>query len=218
MDNKDYIRDLFKKTLEKYIISEEIKQKNPIGKGRDHIVYDYHADPSKVIKIAWDNPKTSRPMAWDGNGNVVSKDYTKLDPKHIEMFIEHPNLFPKVFKFTDKYAIIEKLDIKKTEQEENKLANQLKPYINGDEIYDSVSFKIYIMLTDKWSLKRGEYVNLIKKMYEAGEDLTLLFKYVRFFKQIIDEIGVLNNKPRFVDVRKENLGYDKKNNLKLLDF
>jgi hypothetical protein len=74
------------------------------------------------------------------------------------------------------------------------------------------------MLTDKWDLKRGDYVNLVKKMHEAGEDLTLFFKYVEFFKEIIDEIGVLNNKTRFIDVRKANLGYDKENNLKLLDY
>jgi len=39
--------------LKEEIIKEELKQKQKIGYGKDHVVYDMLSDPSKVIKIAW---------------------------------------------------------------------------------------------------------------------------------------------------------------------
>lgn len=216
--HKEIVKQLILEALESYLTSEENKR-TPIGKGKDHIVYDYHGDPSKVIKVAWDNPDaTNRQIAYDTSGNIVSKDRTKLDPKHIATFTKYPDLFPEVFKFTDKYAVIEKLDTERVQKEEKQLLDQLKPYINTAQIFDSVALQIYIWLTDKRSISREELPKLLIKMEEAGENLVLFKKYINFINKVVKTIDVSNTKSKFIDVRAANIGYDKKNKLKLLDF
>jgi hypothetical protein len=53
-------------------------------------------------------------------------------------------------------------------------------------------------------------------MKSAGEDLTLLGKYVSLFKKL--KTTVARSSYYGVDVTVHNLGYDNEGNLKLLDF
>jgi hypothetical protein len=53
-------------------------------------------------------------------------------------------------------------------------------------------------------------------MKKAGEDLTLLERYVTLFKKLKNTVG--RSTYYGVDVTANNLGYDNEGNLKLLDF
>ena len=84
-------------------ILKEITFKEPIGQGSEHIIYPYSKDPNKVIKTFDPDEKES-----------INKD-------QITTFQKHPDIFPIVYKVTDKYAILEKLNTKKVIDELEKL-------------------------------------------------------------------------------------------------
>lgn len=190
-------------------IVEELRKKTKIGQGKDHVVYDFEHDPTKVIKVAWGTDSGGN--RYDTN---TKKTIVDFDPNHIKMFKKYPNLFAKVYKETNRYAIIEKLDVKSVREDEKELFNQISPY----NFYDLQYMKEHNAInTLYWNItnRKGFLVSLIKKLEKNSEDLTLLNKYINLFKEINK---TLKRIVRSVDVGSYNLGYDKDKNLKLLDF
>lgn len=190
-------------------INEDLRLKEPIGMGKDHQVFDYEADPTKVIKVAWG--------AKDGENRFdpnAEKIQTNLDPNHIRIFTKYPNIFPKVFKATDRYAIIEKLNPAPVLDDEKKIFQQLSKYnfstLRYMKEYDAVS-SLYWNITNR----SGFLISMLKKLTSAGEDLTILNKYLTLFKQIN---STLKRAVGNVDVGTNNMGYDQQGNVKLLDF
>ena len=84
-------------------ILKEITFKEPIGQGSEHIIYPYSKDPNKVIKTFDPDERES------------------IDKDQITTFQKHPDIFPIVYKVTDKYAILDKLNTKKVIDELEKL-------------------------------------------------------------------------------------------------
>ena len=104
-----------------------VTNKEMLGKGKDHVVYDYKSDPTKVIKSAWGVDKGQYKYGAESNRHLVD-----LNSDHIEIFLKYPNLFPKVYKYNNRYAIIEKLDTSKVYQDQKDLYEQLIQY---DEVF-----------------------------------------------------------------------------------
>ena len=84
-------------------ILKEITLKEPIGQGSEHVIYPYSKDPNKIIKTFDPDERES-----------INKD-------QITTFQNHPDIFPIVYKVTDKYAVLEKLNTKKAIDELEKL-------------------------------------------------------------------------------------------------
>jgi len=189
-------------------LNEEIRKKFPMGAGKEHHIYDFEKDPSKIIKTAY------------GGENWMMTPFEKryqtdLDPEHIRMFQKYPNIFPKVYKATNRYAVIEKLDTERIKQDDKELYDLLSPLGSGDLDYfneDNAIGRLYWVLTNRsGSLKRIE-----KKLINSGADPSLFNKYIELFKQINGTLKRAAQKN--IDVGDYNLGYDSQGNVKLLDF
>ena len=100
-------------------ILKEITLKEPIGQGSEHIIYPYSKDPNKVIKT-FDSDETE-----------------SINKNQITTFQNHPDIFPIVYKVTDKYAVLEKLNTKKAIDELEKLAQFLKEENNLIAVSDN---------------------------------------------------------------------------------
>jgi|APGre2960657423_1045063.scaffolds.fasta_scaffold02667_5 hypothetical protein len=186
-----------------------VTNKEMLGKGKDHVVYDYKSDPTKVIKSAWGVNKGEYKYGDKSNQHIVD-----MNPDHIEVILKYPNLFPKVFKYNKRYAVIEKLDTSRVIQDQKELYNQLTKY---DDVFRNVVESDFISGL-YWTVTKvsGFIPKIIRKMKSAGEDLTLLGKYVSLFKKL--KTTVARSSYYGVDVTVHNLGYDNEGNLKLLDF
>jgi len=183
--------------------------KERIGSGKEHVVYDYKADPTKIIKSAWGVDKGQYKYGADSNQHLVN-----MNSDHIEIFIKYPNLFPKVFKYNQRYAVIEKLDTIRVIQDQKDLYNQLTKY---DDVFRNVVESDFISGL-YWTITKvsGFLPKVVRKMRKAGEDLSLLERYVTLFKKL--KTTVARSSYYGVDVTANNLGYDNEGNLKLIDF
>ena len=198
------------KTFEEFLFELNIRHKTEIGHGKEHRIFDYEKDPTKVMKVAWGTENGENP--YDPNTKKVVVD---LDPEHIDAFIKFPDIFAKVFKRTKRYTIIEKLETKKPKQDEKELFNLISKYNFSDFRFmteNSAINDFYWQITNRSGLLN----RMIKKMV-ANEDLTLFNLYVDLFRKI--NSGLKKHiKYKGIDVGSYNLGYDKEGNLKLLDF
>jgi hypothetical protein len=193
---KSLIKQLLRESLE-----EEIRHKTKLGGGKDHNVYDFEKDPTKVIKIS-----------------RYAQEYgDTLDPKHIQTFLKYPILFPKVYKYNDRYAVIEKLDTNQTKNDEEELFNIFSKYGFNDLQYmtkNSTTSDVY------WqSMNRAGLFNKIYKTVSSDETLnpeekSLVMRYLDFF--LLIKTTFRGNKS--LDMHSFNIGYDFEGNLKLLDF
>lgn len=197
------------KTFNEFV-NEEIRQKPMLGKGKEHHVFDFEKDPTKVIKVAWDTENGNR---YDSSSKRIITD---LDPEHIDMFVKFPDVFAKVFKRTKRYTIIEKLDTKRPKLEEKQLFDLVDkykfPYLEYIHDNDAINV-LYWQITHR----TGLLTKMIKKMTTNNEDLTLFNFYVDFFKKINGGLKKYFTR-KGIDVGSYNIGYDKDGNLKLLDF
>ena len=200
------------KSFIKQRLREAIIKKEPIGKGKDHIVYDFKKQPNKIIKIGYGSDGYK--YQWDGE-----KKQLPLDPKHIEMFNKYPNLFPQVYKSTNMYSIIEKLNVDKVKNDEKLIFNILNG-LNHEELNNMTKHNIIPNLFHELYVdsKNGDY--LLADIYTYISNLNnnekeLILKYVNFFKIIRKTLMQdINN----LDITANNIGYDKNDELKLLDF
>jgi hypothetical protein len=186
-----------------------VNNKEILGRGKEHVVYDYKSDPTKVIKSAWGVDKGQYKYGNDSNQHIVD-----MNPDHIDVILKYPDLFPKVFKYNKRYAIIEKLDTSRVIEDQKELYNQLTKY---DDVFKNVIENDFISGL-YWTVTKvsGFLPKIARKMRSAGEDLSLLEKYVRLFKKL--KTTVARYSYYGVDVTANNLGYDSEGNLKLLDF
>jgi len=196
------------------IIQEELKLKSPIGQGKDHIVYNYEGDPSKVVKVAWGSKDGNK---YSPNAELEQVD---LDSSHIDTFISNPDLFAKVHKVTSKYAILDKLetgDIISNEQRE--LYSLIEPLIDTLEDLDHINEnnainRLYWLMSNREGFKE----ELMRELITSGIFFSspLLQKYIDFLQRIIS--SPLGKSNKNLDVSDVNIGYDSEGLLKMLDF
>jgi hypothetical protein len=135
------------------------------------------------------------------------------------MFKKYPSLFPKVYKSTDMYSIIEKLDVDKVKNDEKLIFNILNG-LNHEELSNMTKHNIIPNLFHEFHVdsQNGNY--LLADIYTYISNLKngekeLILKYINFFKTIRKTLMQdIDN----LDITANNIGYDKNNELKLLDF
>lgn len=195
------------------VLLEEFKTKTPIGKGKEHNVYNYEGDPSKVIKVRFGKEGVNQ---YDFYSDVETKQLD-LDPNHIATFKNNPDLFPEVFKFTNRYAIIDKLNTKPIKAEQAELYKVLES-LNMEDLDHMTEHNAINRLYWVMSNRKGFAQKLMKKAFETGVFFAspLLQKYIDFTQRIIS--SPLGKKNKNLDVSDVNIGYDGKGGLKLLDF
>jgi len=191
-----------------------IRRKEPIGSGTVHNVYDFEKFKDKIIKTKYGDMRIV-------NGQLQRINSNKIDQKEIETFINNPNLFAKVYKVTERYAVIEKLDTKSflNDVQEKVAPAVVKTFIQNPE------------LSAEWTSKKPE--ELTSQDFDGAGMLNAFRNHKEFIK------GVLKNTPdrdfviellklintayneipkHVVDIHENNIGYDKEGNMKLLDF
>ena len=173
-----------------------IQQKDQLGSGQRSSVYPYNKDPEKIIKTVSDY-----------------EDDNEFDLEQIKIFQKHPDIFPLVYKVTDKYAILEKLNVGKAydemvslELQVQKTNNVLSKFMQDEKYeYDDLAGVLYNFLKE---YPESE----LNSLYSKIKDSNKLKTWVSLIKKAIN---LINND---LDIHGEQFGYSKDDKLKLLDF
>ena len=191
-------------------ILKEITFKTPIGQGSEHIIYPYSKDPNKIIKT-FDPDETES----------INKD-------QITTFQKHPDIFPIIYKVTDKYAVLEKLNTEKAIDELEKLQTEFfnlkwrdekkrKYSILLDELMEDDNLEDYDFIGLLYHLFQNTSSSSLKKELTTLLSLTsnpdILKKYIDFLTKVTSKINQTE-----LDIHSEQFGYDSKENIKLLDI
>lgn len=196
MSKKFYITEERLVSFLKKNIFEEISKKEQFARGMEHIIYPMKSDPTKLIKVG----KTSDVAEW----SVI--------------FENNPDLFPKVYKFgvmKDKkgmaYAIVERMDTKKFENNWNDLQNDLELLGVIDQDENQSLTDVYMELAIKSDL--SELDDIGNKLHENNMDSAGFYDKLKDLIFRADEAigGVM-------DVHKYNFGYDNDGNIKFIDI
>ena len=173
----------------------KIEPKQKLGNGAFHDVYPYKNDDTKVIKkIRNHKNDLQNPKSW------------------FNIFKKHPDIFPIIYKVTDTYVIVEKLDSKRANQELSILRNDIlrnassiSDELEEDDITTSEFLYKYV-IRDK---------EVVKSLNTKLENKIIFKNWVKCLSKIY-----VNSKSfsTFVDVNDENFGYDIKGKLKMLDI
>ena len=191
-------------------ILKEITFKTPIGQGSEHIIYPYSKDPNKVIKT-FDPDETE-----------------SINKNQITTFQKHPDIFPIVYKVTDKYAVLEKLNTEKAINELEKLQTEffnlkwrsekkrkysiLLDDLMGDNNLEGLDFigLLYYLFQNTSSSSLKKELNTLLSLTQNPD---LLKKWIDFLIKVSSIIGKTK-----LDIHTEQFGYDPKGNIKLLDI
>ena len=191
-------------------ILKEITLKEPIGQGSEHVIYPYSKDPNKIIKTFDPDERES-----------INKD-------QITTFQNHPDIFPIVYKVTDKYAVLEKLNTKKAIDELEKLETEFfnlkwrdekkrKYSILLDDLMEDDNLEDYDFIGLLYHLFQNTSSSSLKKELNTLLSLTsnpdLLKKWIDFLIKLPSIIGKTE-----LDIHAEQFGYDSEENIKLLDI
>jgi hypothetical protein len=194
-----------------------IQQKQPIGKGDEGEVYDLQTSSDKIVKI-------------------YTSEYINPKDKETQYKImsENPKFFVKIYKYTPKYVIMEK--IKTPVPNIDKLQKFINDevginFVRGGKYPQDTSASalhnvysqdvvsgIYKEIKDRKINESSLYMFILKKIKELGQkDLEVLllniFNFINgFYKTLLD----LNSYS--LDIHRNNLGVDKQGNLKLFDI
>jgi len=186
-----------------------VSGKEPIGQGSQHIIYPHSKDPNKVIK-------TFDPSEGES-----------INIEQIDTFQKYPNIFPKVYKVTDKYAVLEKLDVNQAITELEKLeieffnlkwrSNKKRKYsillddvMEDDNLEDNdFIYKLHYLIKNNPSSLKSE----LNTLYSLTQNPELLKKWVDFLLQIVSIFG-----KKDLDIHAEQFGYTPEGQIKLLDI
>ena len=191
-----------------------IRRKEPIGSGTVHKVYDFEKFGDKIIKTKYGDIEFT-------NGRLERINTNKIDQREIETFINNPDLFAKVYKVTERYAVIEKLDTKTflNDVQEKVAPAVVRTFIQKPE------------LAAEWTSKKPE--ELTSQDFDGAGMLNAFRNHKEFIKGVLKntpdrslviELLKLINKSynnihkHVIDIHENNIGYDKEGNMKLLDF
>lgn len=191
------------------------REKKILGQGQDHIVYDMETLPNTIIKI-------KKPKGYDSlSFEIYRGDYKRC-----------PNLMAKLYKMTDTYLLIEKLDNKKVKEEvkymkdlifkHKEIANMFnyKDSTTTKYNFDNYDFIYNIANTLPYAHTVKENPN--KNHFKNIETILKLLKPIDnkcsdLLKKYIDFIWLCKENYICRDIDANNIGYDLNGNLKCLD-
>lgn len=191
-----------------------IRRKEPLGSGTVHTVYNFEKFKDKVIKTKYGDLEYT-------NGKLERVNTNKLDQNEMQTFVNNPEIFAKVYKYTDRYAIIEKLDTQNllNDVQEKVAPAIVKTFIQNPELASEWTSKKPIEMTSQDFDGAGmlnafrNHKQFVKGVLKNTPDREFVIKLLKLINNAYNEI------PRHVvDIHENNLGYDKEGNIKLLDF
>ena len=145
-------------------------------------------------------------------GNTVIKfpKYNSYDESELEEYsfmMNHPKYFPKIYKLTKNYAMVEKLDTTVAKKEFTELSSSIYTIFN--ETFMTILRKIY------QNSKSGLKNDLTKYKKELQEEYPTFERFV----VLIENIAKLkDNHFSVLDAHAGNFAYDKDGNLKMIDI
>jgi len=182
----------------------DIRKKPILGAGAFHNVYDYALSKGKVIK---------------------TKQHGTLDLRQMKVFADNPQFFAKVYKYNDKWAIIEKLDVPAFKADENLIAEGIfkfiythpddkgMPYTIDPEDSDASDIDVTRFI---WYTLAKEDPGILKRVARYCPQ-PLFNDWVKWFKDLDNEKDS-SLEMRNVDIHEANFGYNKEGELRLLDI
>jgi len=182
--------------MKKFMSIEEmnIVPKKKIGSGMEHDVY----------------PSTNQDVVIKTISSRFGKTLPKIRMAWVNLFQEHPDIFPKVIKVTETYVVLEKLDTNKAMSEYLTLDGLLK---EDREIWEGdFAYTLFLIYEgsdeDKLTAIDEHFENMGDKafnLYSKWRDLILKF---------------LDIMPHdyYSDLHVGQFGYSKDGTLKILDF
>ncbi len=190
----------------------DIRKKPILGSGAFHNVYDYALSKGKVIK---------------------TKQHGDLDLNEIKLFEQNPQFCAKVYKYTDKYAILEKLNTTDFREDNDKISQGIWRFIytNPNISDEELPYFINIQLTDATDIDASKFIwtalgHKLGKPSETKEaTLKKIAKYcpqplyndwITWFKTLDKDFK--GRSSSYLDVHEYNLGYNKEGELRLLDI
>lgn len=191
-----------------------IQQKEPLGSGVDHTAFPFEKFKDKIIKTPNGNLIVK-------NNKFIKANNDKLNQEEMDIFKNNPKYFAKVFKLTDRYAIIEKLNTKDIRDDLDELGEgMIKFFVRNPEISKFFTPKDPSLLEPSdFNVSTDIMHNRTDKEFLKG--VMKNTKNKEFFRKLLKFIyGVysLNLSKKNLDIHDGNLGYDKNGNIKLLDF
>lgn len=178
--------------MRKYKSIQELNiiNKQKIGGGMEHDVYP-SMNPDLVYKV----PKGVLP---------------KIRMSWVNLFQEHPDIFPKVKKISEKYVVLEKLDTNKAISEYTTLDSLLK---EDDELHDSDFAYTFFNIYKDHDNDRLEAID--EHFENMGHDVFNL--YVKWRNLILKFLDIMPY-DYYYDLHIGQFGYSKDGTLKILDF
>ena len=123
---------------------------------------------------------------------------------HAIVFSKRPDIFPIVYKVTPNYIVLEKLDTFDIREDLNEMFDIYKKKINMDLMYLNAEF-LQLMLKKPEYFEDTIYSYIIERINYIVNEVKNLYK----------ELSLNRN---FFDLNPRNFGYDKKGELKALDY
>ena len=165
--------------------------KRKVGSGMEHDVYPSYKNPDSVYKVVKGKTPKIR-MAW------------------VNLFQEHPDIFPKILEIKDKYVVLEKLDTNKAMDEYYTLDSILK---EDDELHDSDFAYTFFTIYKNHDKDR---LDAIDDYFEyVGEKTYNL--YSKWRDLILKFLDIMPH-DYYSDLHIGQFGYSKDGTLKILDF
>lgn len=196
MSKKIYITEERLVSFLKKNIFEEIKKKEQFARGMEHIIYPMKSDPTKLIKVG----KTGDVAEW----SVI--------------FEKNPDIFPQVFRFGVikdgkgmAFAIVERMNTKKFENNWNELQNDLELLGIIDQDENQSLTDVYMELAIKSDLSELDEIG--DKLHENNMGSADFYDELKDL--IINADKAIGG---VMDVHKYNFGYDKEGNIKFIDI
>jgi len=175
---------------------QELDQKLSIGSGVYKKAYPLKTNPNYIVK------------------QISDSSYKNMLEYEFNFYKSYPDLFAKIVKINiDKgYMVQEKLDRVKFYNEVDNL-----------KVVDQRFYSYFDSPANKFSgIEQFTFENNSKKIYEIFENNEFLTNLVEFLHKLsnidISEIKNSQNGYNFYDLHLGNIGFDKNNNIKLLDI
>ena len=202
-------------TFSRFLV-EAIRQKEHIGKGKDHAVFPFEKLPGHLIKVK------------------LPKDYDNLSFEIYQgAYKKNPDLVAKIVKMTGKYLIVEELDNIRVRAEINSLKDLI---FQHDDIanmfyypknstnkynYDNYDFVYNISHTLPYAHEVAKDPNNPEHFSDINTIISLLSKINEkasaLLQKYVDFIWLAKKAYIAEDIDRYNIGYDQYGKLKCLD-
>lgn len=199
-----------------------IKKKEPLGSGVEHTAFPFEKFKDLVIKTKTGMLQVSK----DVDGFIFTSKDMVLNPGETKIFQDHPEICAKVYKATDRYVVLEKLDVKGLQKDLEGIADAMVRLFNEEpELAKNFSLKDPLHMTAQdfdasVDLDRNQNdQDFIKGVIKYSTNRNFTIKFLKFL-QAVRASGINKMLPnnRRVDIHERNIGYDKQRNIKLLDI